>query len=177
MKRQIQSTSNERRKKPKFQRAKEVESVYDQAEPYRLVTAKFPIDALTPEWRIGVNRPINEAHKRRLCEIFNDVGVLRKNLNHRLRVACTKAQVQTMLDHLSRGQAQGGAAQEKESEWPSFEEWNTIIGERAELMAGNHRVEAFKEHLRHLKSAEERWWICDIYDRGISPLNALAEAR
>jgi hypothetical protein len=68
-----------------------------------------------------------------------------------------------MLDHLSRGQTQGGRAadarggdaQEKESKWPSFEEWNTIIGERAELMAGNYRVEAFKEHLRCLKSAKE----------------------
>jgi hypothetical protein len=29
---------------------KEIEFVYDQAEQYCLATAKFPVDALTPEW-------------------------------------------------------------------------------------------------------------------------------
>jgi hypothetical protein len=45
---------------------KEIEFVYDQAEQYCLATAKFPVDALTPEWSIGTNKSTNEAHKRRL---------------------------------------------------------------------------------------------------------------
>ena len=54
------------------------------------------------------------------------------------------------------------------SEYPSFKGWDVIIGEKAELMAGNHRVEALKEYLRRSKSSEnERWWICDVYDKGI----------
>jgi hypothetical protein len=156
---------------------KEVESVYDQSEPYRLATVKFPIDALTPEWRIGTNRPINEAHKRRLCQIFKETGVLRRDENHRLQVACTKAQVQQMLDYLKQkeSQADGAVGASKDApaadvELPSFEDWDSVVGEKAELMAGNHRVEALKEYLRCFKSSQaERWWVCNVYDRGICP--------
>ena len=152
---------------------KEVDSIHDQARPYRLVTAKFPIDSLTLVWTVGANRPIDDAYKRRLCEIFKEQGVLRKDLGYRLRVACTKAQVQKMLDHINRGRAHNADsgsvdAPGDESEYLSFEGWDTIIGEKAELMAGNHRVEALKEYLRRSKSSEnERWWICDVYDKGI----------
>lgn len=155
---------------------KEIESVCEQAEPHRLVTAKFPIDALTPEWTVGANRSIDEAHKQRLCEIFNEQGVLRKDPGHRLRVACTKEQVRRMLDHVGWEHAQDGQVaasgdtQRKASEWPSFEDWDAIVGEKAELMAGNHRVEALKKRLQLSKCGnEERWWICDIYDKGKTP--------
>jgi hypothetical protein len=40
-------------------------------------------------------------------------------------------------------------------------------------MAGNHRVEALKEYFEGIKSSkEDRWWIYDIYNKGIisSPL-------
>jgi hypothetical protein len=155
---------------------KEVESLHDQTDPYRLATVKFPIDALSPDWSIGTNRPIDEGHKRRLLQIFKETGVLRQDVRHRLHVACTKAQVQQMLDHLGRSgsQAEGthGAnegAHPVGAEVPSFEEWESVIGEKAELMAGNHRVEAFKEYLQYSKSSQaERWWVCNVYDRGIS---------
>jgi hypothetical protein len=152
----------------------DVESVYDQAKQYQLATVKFPIDALTAEWSFGTNRPINEAHKRRLCQIFNESGVRRQDRAHRLKVACTKAQVEQMLDHLKeiRSQADGavGAREDApaaDAELPSFEDWSGVVGEKAELLAGNHRVEAFKEYLRCLESSQaERWWVCDVYDRG-----------
>jgi hypothetical protein len=161
----------------KKQRAslKEVKSVYDQSEPYRLVTVKFPIDALTPEWGIGTNRPINEAHKRRLCQIFKEAGILRRDASHRLQVACTKAQVQQMLEHLKHkespadgavGASEGAPA--ADVGLPSFEDWDSVVGEKAELIAGNHRVEALKEYLRCFESSQaERWWVCNIYNRGI----------
>jgi len=38
---------------------REAESIYNQAAPYLLVIARFPIDALTSEWNIRVNRPID----------------------------------------------------------------------------------------------------------------------
>ncbi|KAF2174792.1 hypothetical protein K469DRAFT_770346 [Zopfia rhizophila CBS 207.26] len=186
MKRQNLSTPNEgKKKKQRLQEPgsnasylKEIDSVREQAEPYRLVTAKFPIDALTPEWTVGLNRPIDEAHKQRLCEIYKEQGVFRKDSSYRLRVACTEDQVQKMMDHIGWEQAQNGhfaaargrEIQEKEFECPSFKDWNTIIGEKAELMAGNHRVEALKEYLRRLGCGdEERWWICDIYDKDTLP--------
>lgn len=156
---------------------KEVDPVYDQAAPYRLVTAQFPIDALTPEWSIGTNRSVNEAHKRRLLQIFKEVGVLRRDVSHRLQVICPKAQVERMLDHLrqeeNRSQSDsiaGETAQEMDSKWPSFEAWNKIVGEKAELIAGNHRVEALKEYMRSLKlPSTEGWWVCDIYDQSNIP--------
>jgi hypothetical protein len=81
-----------------------------------------------------------------------------------------------MLDHLEEEeQAQTTAtaaegAEEGDSKWPSFEGWATIIGAKAELIVGYHRVEAFKEYLRLRQLLEEeRWWVCSIYDKGFSP--------
>lgn len=154
---------------------REAASIYDQAAPYLLATAKFPIDALTSEWNIGANRPIDPAHKRRLCQIFNEAGVLRRDRSHRLQVACSKAQVQQMLDHLAEdGQAQATAtpaesAGEGDPQWPSFEGWVSVVGGKAELIAGHHRIEAFKEYLQRRElPEEERWWVCSIYDKGFS---------
>lgn len=157
-------------RKKRQTRLKEAESAYDQSEQYRLATVKFPIDALTPEWRIGANRPINEAHKRRLFQIFKETGVLRQDASHRLHIACSKAQVQLMLNHLrQKGQAECAVdARNADVELLSFEDWDSVIGGKAELMAGNHRVEAFKEYLQYSRSSEkERWWVCNVYDRGI----------
>lgn len=153
---------------------KDVESIRDQAEPYRLVTAKFPIDALTPIWTVGANRPINQAHKRRLCRIFQQQGVLRKEISHRLRIACTKAEVEKMQHHLrlqlepeTRPENEDGSVPARDSEWLSFDDWMQVNGTKAELMAGNHRVEALKEYVQRLElNDSERWWICDIYDKG-----------
>jgi hypothetical protein len=60
--------------------------------------------------------------------------------------------VQQMLDHLKEeGLAQTTAtaakSAEEDSKWPLFEAWGSLIGEKAELIAGYYRVEAFKEYL------------------------------
>ena len=170
------STKTGKRQRTAVKEIKEADSIYDQAAPYLLATAKFPIDALTSEWSIGVNRPIDEAHKRRLRQIFDEAGVLRRDTSHRLQIACSKAEVQQMLDHLEEEeQAQITAsaaegAEEGDSKWPSFEGWATVIRAKAELIAGHHRVEAFKEYLRLRRlPEEERWWVCSIYDKGFIP--------
>lgn len=171
MKRTHSTKPTEARKK-QHQPLKDVESVCDQAEKYRLATVKFPIDALTPEWSIGMNRPINEGHKRRLLQIFKETGVLRQDVNHRLHVACTKAQIERMFSHISQKGSQvegaaGASENTRDVELLSFDDWNSVVGEKAELIAGNHRVEAFKEYLRYSGSvAAERWWGCNLYDRG-----------
>ena len=170
------STETGKRQRTAVKEIKEADSIYDQAAPYLLATARFPIDALTSEWTIGVNRPIDQAHKRRLRQIFDEVGVLRRDESHRLQVACSKAQVQQMLAHLSKeGQAQTTAAaaegaEDGDSKWPSFEGWTSVVGADAELIAGHHRIEAFKEYLR-LRGLpkEEQWWVCSIYDKGFGP--------
>ncbi|PVH90418.1 hypothetical protein DM02DRAFT_547825, partial [Periconia macrospinosa] len=123
--------------------------------PYLLVTARFPIDALSAEWSIGVNRPIDQAHKRRLHQIFDETGILQRDTSHRLQVAYSKAQVQQMLNHLKE---------------PSFKGWVSVVREKAELIAGHHRVEAFKKYLQLRRlPEEERWWVCSIYDKDTLP--------
>lgn len=174
------STEPEKRQRMAVKEIREADSIYDQAAPYLLVTARFPIDALTSEWSIGVNRPIDQAHKRRLRQIFDEAGVLRQDTSHRLQVACSEAQVQQMLDHLKEeGQTQttttaAKSAKEGDSKWPSFEGWMSVIGEKVELIAGHHRVEAFKEYLRLGQlPEEERWWVCSIYNKGPNPRTCL----
>ena len=166
------SAQTEKRQRTALKEIRDADSIYDQVAPYLLVTARFPIDALTAEWSIGVNRPIDQAHKRRLRQIFDEAGVLRRDTSHRLQVACSKAQVQQMLNRLKEGDQVTAAesAEGGDSKWPSFEGWEGVIGEKAELIAGHHRVEAFKEYLqlRQLPE-EERWWVCSIYDKGFSP--------
>jgi hypothetical protein len=44
----------------------DVKSVREQAEPYRLSTAKFPLKALTPSWSIGSNRTVDMKHMQDL---------------------------------------------------------------------------------------------------------------
>ena len=41
-------------------------------------------------------------------------------------------------------------------EYLLFKGWDIIIGEKAELMAGNYRVEVLKEYLCRLKSLENK---------------------
>jgi hypothetical protein len=171
MKRKDTDDLAKRRKKQRSP-LKEAESIHDQSEQYRLATVRFPIDALTPEWRMDT---INEAHKRRLCQIFKEAGVLRRDVSHWLQVACTKAQAQQVLNHLKQKGLQaeravraGQDALGADAVYPSSEDWSSVIGEKAELMAGSHRVEASKEYLKYFDSSQaERWWVCNIYDRGI----------
>ena len=78
-----------------------------------------------------------------------------------------------MLDYINRGQAYNvnlGSinAPGDKLEYPSFKGWDIIIREKAELIVGNYKIEALKEYLRRLKSLKnKRWWICDVYNKGI----------
>lgn len=165
-------SAKKRRRTYTLEEVKEARSTQDEAKPYYLTTVRFPIDALTADWSVGVNREINNAHKRRLYEIFNEVGVLRQDASHQLLLACSKAHVEQMLAHLTRTgevEAAGGeGAEEAKAAWPSFNDWSSVVGEKAELIAGHHRVEAFKEYLQSRQlPEEERWWVCQIYDKGL----------
>ena len=72
---------------------RDAKSVREQAEPYRLSTAKFPLEALTPSWSIGSNRTVDIKHVQDLCRIFEENGVLRECAENHLLVACTQAAV------------------------------------------------------------------------------------
>jgi hypothetical protein len=153
---------------------RDAKSVREQAEPYRLSTAKFPLEALTPSWSIGSNRTVDIKHVQDLCRIFEENGVQRECAENHLLVACTQATVQKMMDHI-KSLALGAGRLEDRAEnnselWPSFEEWMLVNGSEAEILAGQHRVEALKMFLKNKGNEavrkEQSWWICDIYDKG-----------
>src|SRR5271154_2472983 len=75
---------------------KSVKPAREPAEPYRICTAKFPIDALTPSWSIGSNRPIDSRHVLRLCKTFRGDGIQRESQNNYLLVGCTGDQIERM---------------------------------------------------------------------------------
>jgi hypothetical protein len=67
--------------------------------------------------------------------------------------------VQKILDYINCGRAHNADSGSvnvlgDKSEYPSFKGWDVIIREKAELVAGNHRVEALKEYLCRAKSLE-----------------------
>lgn len=154
---------------------KNSKSTRELAEPYRLATVKFPIDALSPIWTVGINRPINESHKRKLCAIFEVQGLHRHDVDNRLRVACSREDVEKMkeamgsVNHEEDVSFQSGSMQTEKPAWPCFKDWTRVIGKKAELMGGHHRVEALKEMLNKSGGGEdERWWLCELYDKGIA---------
>jgi hypothetical protein len=149
------------------------QSIREQAEPYRLATAIFHVDALTPVWTVGSNRDLDMKQVHALCAIFEQQQLQRESVQNRLRVACSRADVERMTAHLAQA---GQPTSETASSWPSFRDWVSVNGCPVELMAGQHRVAALKAFLHkksrlHTSSDEDpQWWLCDIYDRGRIPL-------
>src|SRR5437773_953282 len=65
---------------------REIESVVEQAEKYRLGTARLPIDSLSPQWHSGkgTNRQINQKHAMTLARVFYEEGLKRKSPENHL---------------------------------------------------------------------------------------------
>lgn len=149
------------------------QSVVEQAQPYLLTTAKFPIHALTPVWKVGNNRQLDTKHVQSLYRIFKEQRLQRELGENHLRIACSRAEVDRMMDHLNSA----GTLHEPLSllpAHPSFDDWMVVNEAKVEIMAGQHRVEALKLFLKHLSgrpgggslAEEQSWWICDVYDIG-----------
>jgi hypothetical protein len=150
-------------------------SLREQAEPYLLATAKFRIEALTSTWSLGSNRQIHENHVQSLCRIFEEQGLQREPVENHLLIACTRDEVRRMGAHLEQTGHRGSEWEGSPPSWPSFDDWMSVNGSKAEIMAGQHRVEALKLYLRrisnnhpgaHAFEKSQSWWICDIYDKG-----------
>jgi hypothetical protein len=147
------------------------QSVRDRAEPYRLATARFLVDDLNPTWVDGRNRKPDKKQVSALCAIFEGQQLQRESVENRLRVLCSRSDVEQMLAHLG-----DEPATETSSSWPWFGDWIMVTGCRAELMAGQHRVAALKaffqkkDRLHTTSEPDPLWWLCDVYDRGGCPL-------
>lgn len=149
------------------------QSVRKRAEPYRLHTARFPVGALTPVWEEGHNRDPDKKQIQALCDIFEEQDVQRESVENRLRVLCSRAEVERMVAHLNQG---GEPTSETPSVLPSFHDWVEVNGCPAELMAGQHRIKAlelFVKRGNRLPSSGDQdplSWPCDLYDRGRCPV-------
>lgn len=150
-------------------------SLREQAEPYRLGTAKFLVEALTSTWSLGSNRQIHENHIQSLCRIFEEQGLQREPVENHLLITCTEAEVQRMMAHLEQERHGRPEWERNPSPWPPFGDWMSVNRSKAEIMAGQHRVEALKLYLHrisgshpsaHASENDQCWWICDIYDKG-----------
>ena len=145
------------------------QSVRDLAKKHLILSAKFLVDDLTPEWTHGRNRELDPRQVDNLCKIFEERKLQRESEQHRLLVLCSGEEVRRMRAHVD----QAGAA--TSSPWPWFGDWAKVTGGRAELMAGQHRVaaqkafRAKKDRLTGSADPAPLWWVCDIYDRGRSP--------
>lgn len=146
----------------------ETTSIEERAEPFRLMTVRFPIDDVTPEWSTGWNRNINEKHVKQLCQLFKEYGLDRLDRGHRLRLLCNAQDVRLMCEHVGID----STPNDPDASLPSFEGWSSATTGTAEVLAGNHRIGALKAYLKQQKltdDADERWWVCNIFDRGMCP--------
>lgn len=141
----------------------DVDSVREQARPYRITTARMPIDALTSQWSLGQNRRVDSQHVQKLCDIFANGGLKRQARENFLMVLSSKSEVSNMLRHC---QQEGSA--EKAEEILDFNDWLSVNGgSLAEVMAGQHRVKALEAYIQQTDAGnDETWWVCEIYDRG-----------
>jgi hypothetical protein len=80
-----------------------------------------------------------------------------------------------MMAHLEQTRHSKPEWERGPSSWPAFDDWMVVNRSRAEVLAGQHRVEALKLYLRRISSnhsgahafeKDQSWWICDIYDKG-----------
>ncbi|PWI64626.1 hypothetical protein PCL_09483 [Purpureocillium lilacinum] len=143
-------------------RFKEGETTLEQAEPYRILTARMPVDALTAHWSVARNRPIQEKHVDALYTIFQRGDM--KRASYPLAVLSTRSEVQCMLHEMGYGGDTPDA-----DDVPSFGKW--LPNRRpAELLDGQHRVTALKRLVSNTGAGkQELCWPCNFYDRDALP--------
>jgi hypothetical protein len=142
------------------------ESTLEQAQPYRIATARMPIDALTPVWSLNQNRPVSERHVQKLCTIFMQGGLNRTARGNHLQVLCSQEQIRKMMAHLNVDVGSGKSM--AVDEIMDFAEWKSVIGDRKlEILAGQHRIRALEEYVKQTNAGDgELWWPCEFYDEG-----------
>lgn len=139
----------------------ETESARQQALPYLLATARIPISVLTAVWKVGQNRSLDFEHVQDLCSAFKNKALKRTSYDNHLFVSGRCESVCKMKEYLQ----DAGQAGEKPL---LFDDWAEVNpGELLEIIAGQHRVAALKEHAQKEGIPEEAlWWTCEIYDQG-----------
>ncbi|KAG6045131.1 hypothetical protein E4U33_001411 [Claviceps sp. LM78 group G4] len=66
-----------------------------------IITARVPIELLSPTWSLGSNRPLDRRHAQKLRKAFVELGGPKRDLEeHHLKVLCKGAEVERMLKEL-----------------------------------------------------------------------------
>ena len=152
--------------KTRWKHFEDGESMREEAQPYRIVTARMPIHALTSTWSLGRNRPVDAHHIRRLYNIFAQGGLNRTAEENHIIVLCSRAETSKMMKHLDEigvGAINDGVL--------CFDDWLSVNeGKLVEIMAGQHRVKALEAYVERTHASEkELWWTCEFYDQGTQP--------
>ncbi|GJN76064.1 hypothetical protein PLICBS_010175 [Purpureocillium lilacinum] len=160
-------SSDDERPNPPAKRAarnqfEERETTLGQAQQYRILTAKMPVEALAADWSVARNRMVEEKHVRALCKIFTQGGLNRAD--HHVAVLATRSEVECMLRVMELHDEVTDA-----DDIPVFDDWPSV-NRPVELMDGQHRVEALKRYVSETGAdKKELWWPCDFYDRDVPP--------
>ena len=140
-------------------------TVRELAKPFLLATAKVPLNAFSLHWSLGNNRSVNRKQVLKLREIFSGQSLDREYDDHHIRGLCSREEVERILEHLQRVGNSG-----ESYAWHSFLNWMAVNETQIELIAGQHRVQALREHvLCSNLSQDQLWWICDLYDKATLP--------
>lgn len=144
------------------------QSILQQAEKYRLATAKMPLDALSCRWRRGKNRGLQAQQVSRLCEDFRVLGVAREAEENYILVQSNMAAIKRMLERTTTTNNGGIREAVEGATVLDFEDWAEVNGgEKVEVMAGQHRIEALRKYVQQTSSGRKQlWWTCHIYDKG-----------
>ncbi len=139
----------------------------DQEDVKCVIAARMPIRALTTEWSLGRNRPVDARHVQRLSKRFlSEGGPKRDAKENHLKVLCSGDDLTKMLEAvgLTVTDASRGYTM------PDFTDWLRVNGGRkAEVADGQHRLRGLEVFAKQAELGEEElWWPCDFYDRGTS---------
>ncbi|GJN86979.1 hypothetical protein PLIIFM63780_010561 [Purpureocillium lilacinum] len=149
----------------------EGQTTLEQAKPYRILTARMPLDALTADWSLARNRSLQAKHVDALYTIFERGDM--KRASYPLAVLSTRSEVQRMLHGMGYDSDTPDA-----DDVPSFDGWLSVNRRPVELLDGQHRVAALKRLVYRTGAGEEELhWPCNFYDRDELPPQLNLELR
>lgn len=158
---------NEHSKRPRQNELfafQETDSIRQQAKPYRITTARIPINALTYTWSIGKNRRIDQQHVQKLYESFMRGELARQSEENYILVQCSAELVQRAMRET---RAERGGDNNESWRLPMFDNWMDVNDEKPEVLAGQHRIEALRQYVRKSDGdVKDLWWVCEFYDKG-----------
>ncbi|KAF4474785.1 hypothetical protein CGGC5_v016501 [Colletotrichum fructicola Nara gc5] len=154
----------------------ETSSARERAQPFLLAVARMPIDVLDTAWSVGRNRPINAAHVQELLHAFRSGGLERRAPENRITVLCSAEAVSLMQQDgggIEGREEDDGEDGNDDNDSPcelSFLHWAEVSGGKAEVMAGQHRIQALREYVKETGApGSDLWWACELYDKDRLP--------